>query len=79
MCKFFYLFLKTGVMSQDVYLPIVGFRDFRLLSDTSFKIVFNCQKPRMFINKIFPNSGVSIIVNVNTGSFFYLNRKEVKN
>ena len=66
-------------MSQDVYLPIDGFRDYRLPSDTSFKIVFGCQKPLMFIDKIFPNSGDSIIVNVNTGIFFYLNRKEVKN
>ena len=78
MCKIYYLFLKTGGMSQDVYLPIDGFRDYRLPSDTSFKIVVDCQKPRMFIDKIFPNSGDSIIVNVNTGTFFYLNRKEVK-
>ena len=66
-------------MSQHVYLPIDGFRDYRLPSDTSFKIVFDCQKPLMFIDKIFPNSGDSIIVNVNTGTFFYSNRKEVKN
>lgn len=79
MCKIYYLHLKTGVMSQDVYLPIDGFRDFKLPSNTSFEIVLDCQKPRIFIDKIFPKSGDSIIVNLDTRTFSYLNRKELEN
>ena len=79
MCKIYYLHLKTGVMSQDVYLPIDSFRDFKLHSYTYFEIVFDCQKPRMFIDKIFSKSGDSIVVNLETRTFSYLNRKEVKN
>jgi hypothetical protein len=77
-CEVYFSHLKNGVISYDVYVPTNGFLSFRCPLDTSFEIVLDCWKTRIVLDKIFPKCGDSIIVNLDSRTFSFLNKKQDK-
>jgi len=75
-CELYFSHLKNGVLKYDIYLPTNGFRSFRCPLDTSFEIILDCWKDRKVLDKIFPKCEDSIIINLDSRKFSYLNRKE---
>jgi hypothetical protein len=74
-CEVYFSNLKNGVISYDVYVPTNGFRNFKCPLDTSFEIILDCWTTRIVLSKIFPKCGDSIIVNLDTRTVSYLNKK----
>jgi hypothetical protein len=74
-CELYFSHLKNGVLEYDIYLPTNGFSSFRCPPGTSFEIILDCWKDRKVLDKIFPKCEDSIIINLDSRAFLYLNRK----
>ena len=74
-CDVYFSKLKNGVTVRSVYVPSNGFHSFKCPIDKSFEIVLDCWESRLVLDKIFPNCGDSIIINLDNRTFSYLNKK----